>query len=92
MPQIVLNDGTILNADAGKSGEDTLWIWMRDPADPNNDLIRLGQALSNPGATAEIIRIQDGESTSFSGYTELRCVKYHQAGLVCARLERSPNV
>ena len=92
MPKVVLSDGTVLNADAGKSGDDTLWIWMRDTTDPNNDLIRLGQALSNPGATAEIMRIQDGKSTSFTGFTELRCVKYHQTGLVCARLERSLNV
>ena len=87
MPEVTLADGTVLHADLWASGN-AMWIWIRDAADPYNSIRTLGDLLSGPGVTDTVTRSLRGELTEYAGYTVLTNVRYYQAGLVGARLEK----
>ena len=87
MPEVTLADGTVLGADIWAS-DSAMWIWIRDENDPYNSIRALGDLLSAPGATETVSRSLRGEVTEYKGYTILTNVKYYQARLVGARLEK----
>lgn len=92
MSRVLLGDGTVLAADIGiTTGRRVMWIWMRDTADPNNDLTRLAQLLSKPGAAETITLIDGGERVEYTGFSRLTSVRIYQAGLVAARMEKEAD-
>ena len=89
MSRVLLVDGTILAADVGiTTGKWVMWIWMRDPEDPYNNMSRLSQLLSRPGVLDTVTAIDGGRSVEYTGFTRLTSVRIYQDGLVAARIER----
>ena len=87
-PGVVLNNGTQLGADIGQAGPDAVWLWIRDPADPYNDLVALGQLLADPAATCEMTRWYGSQVTTFTGFTRLSKIYLYDGHRAGARLER----
>lgn len=90
MPEICteLADGTILNANCGFDGETGVWVWMRDPDDPDNSMAAMFATFSDPEKTAAITSHIRGIDQTFEGYTKLTVLQLDYSGCVHVQMKK----
>lgn len=83
-----LADGTILNANCGFDGDSSVWVWMRDPEDPENDMAKLFAMFSDPERTRTITSHIRERVETLEGYTKLTTVQLDYKGAVHIQMKR----
>ena len=81
METLTLNDGTVINGH-GFESDGILWLYMYDIT-----LTAAFDALNVPAKTQKIMENQGGQTTVFSGYNHLFCIREESGGMISAGLK-----
>lgn len=90
MPDIctILADGTIINANCGHDGENSIWIWIREADDPDNNMSAMFSYFSDPEKTRTITSHIRSIETVFDGYTQITALQLDYKGCVHVQMKR----